>query len=60
MAMAPPELTQVWEYSKGMTIKYYGSSVLVDQLADHDHKLISALTHTLHAVISNFSLMCLN
>ena len=44
MAMAPPELTQAWEYSKEMTIKYYDSGVLVNQLAYLDHKLISALT----------------
>ena len=37
MAMPPPELTWVWEYSKGMTIKYYDSGVLDDQLADLDH-----------------------
>ena len=31
------ELTQVSEYSKEITIKYYESGALVDQLADPDH-----------------------
>ena len=43
MAMAPPELTPVRMYSKGITIKYCDSSVLIDQLADLDHKLTSDL-----------------
>ena len=51
--MTSQELTQVWEYSKGMSIKYYDSGVLVDQLADLNHLLNSALTFALHAVISN-------
>ena len=60
MAIIPPEHTQVHEYLKGMTIKYYDSGILVDQLANHNHKPISDLAHAFHAVISNLSLMSLN
>ena len=38
MAIAPPpELTQVREYSKGMTIIIYDTGVLANHLADPDH-----------------------
>ena len=35
--MAPLKLTQVQEYSKGMTIIIYDSDVLVNHLADPQH-----------------------
>ena len=53
--MVPLELTQVQEYSKEWVCQYYHFSVLVNQLAGHNHKHRSPLTHVLHAVIIHLS-----
>ena len=50
--MALKELTQVQDLQIN-DHRYYVSGVVVDQLADHNHKLRSALTYTLHAVVLN-------
>ena len=59
MAIAPPELTHVQEYSKVMTINImilvFWSIILLILTAAK-----TVATCALHAVISNLFLMCLN
>ena len=60
MALNPPELHQVWEYLKGMTVNIMILVLwlIIGPILTTDKR--SVLTHVLHAVIANLFLMCFN